>query len=279
MRYFSVAYRPLEWPMPRFMEVVSAAPLGEGITDLSADYPQFAGRDPVLGEYAALFALRRHLEEARARGEGSVDGMVGISHYRRFAVTRPTGTPSFVYGVVRPAEFIRLSRERFVPRTGTILFPGPIQVPPSLLAHFSQFHHARDLMLFMALAIDLDVVTNDQVTNWLAGNVMVPAPAIGIYPEDWFIETQTALESVVDAFEMTVGVPREGYNRRSIAFCLERLHGLLLSRSVAGWPQDRLICQPALIVSRDGVYHPGGAEEAEKVSAETPVPAGTAGGS
>src|SRR6476619_2302012 len=109
------------------MEAVSAAPRGEGIADLSEQYPQFRGRDPVLGEYATLFALRRHLQECLDRGESSPGDMVGLSHYRRFAVTLPTGTPSFVYGVVRPGEFAKLSRERFIPRAGTLVFPTPIR--------------------------------------------------------------------------------------------------------------------------------------------------------
>jgi len=258
MRYFSVAYRPLEWRMPAFMEVVSAAPVGDGVTDIAAPYPTLAGRDRVLGEYATLFALRRVLQDAHARGESTSSDMVGISHYRRFTVTRPTGAPSFVYRVVKPHEFTKLSRDRFIPRNGTLMFPSPMQVAPSLLQHYAHYHVARDLLLFMALAIDLGLVTGEQVASWLDGKVMVPAPAIGIYPESWFIETQVALESVVEAFESTVAVEREGYQRRSIAFLLERLHGLLLSMLVEGWPKDQMIANPALLVSADGVYHPGG---------------------
>jgi hypothetical protein len=258
VRYFSVAYRPLEWSLPDFMEVVSTAPAGEGVTDLSVTYPDLAGRDPVLGEYATLFAVRRLLQDARSRGDSSGDGMVGISHYRRFAVTRPTGAKSYVYGVVRPEEFAELPRHLFVPPPETILFPAPMRVPPTLLVHFGTYHPTRDLLFFMALAVDLGLVTNDQVTMWLTGDVMVPAPAVGVFPEDWFVETQTALEAVVDAFESTVAVPREGYQRRVIAFCLERLHGLLLSSLVEKWPQEGLIANPALVVSPDGVYHPSG---------------------
>jgi hypothetical protein len=258
VRYFSVAYRPLEWPMPDFMEVVSTSPAGKGVTDLSATYPDLAARDSVLGEYATLFAVRRLLQDSRSPEESAVNGMVGVSHYRRFAVTRPTGARSFVYGVVRPGEFARLPRTVFLPSPGTVLFPRPIRVPPTLLAHYGRFHRTRDLLFFMAIAVDLGVVTNEQVAAWLSGEVMVPAPAVGVYPEDWLVETLTALEAVVDVFESTVAVPREGYQRRAIAFCLERLHGLLLSSLIEKWPQERLVAHPALVVSPDGVYHPSG---------------------
>jgi hypothetical protein len=273
MRYFSVAYRPLEWPLPDFMEVVSTCPAGDGVTDLSVTYPQFAGRDPVLGEYATLFAVRRVLEEAKQRGESSGDGMVGISHYRRFAVSRKTGTPSYVYGAVRPGEFARLPRDLFVPKGKTILFPTPVLFSTTVLAQFAGYHHARDLLHFMALAIDLGVVTNEQVTGWLSGKVMVAAAAIGVYPEDWLVRALTDMEAVVDAFESTVAIPRDGYQRRAIAFCLERLHGLLLSGLIEKCSTDDFITHPALIVSPDGVYHPGG-ESHSDTAAQAPAHVG-----
>jgi hypothetical protein len=249
--------------MPDFMEVVSVSPLGDGVTDLSTSYPEFAGRDAVLGEYASLFALRRLLQDARSGGRPpAADDMVAVSHYRRFAVTRATGKRSFVYGTVRPEEFARLPRSLFVPPPGTVLFPMPIQVVPNLLVHYASFHRSRDLLFFMALAVDLGLVTNEQAAKWISGRVMVPAPAVGVYPENWLVETLTALESVVDAFESTVAVAREGYQRRAIAFCLERLHGLLLSTLIESWPQDKSVANPALVVSPDGVYHPGGVERA-----------------
>lgn len=258
VRYFSIAYRPLDWPLPEFMEAVSTAPAGDGVTDLGARYPELAGRDPVLGEYATLFAVRRLLEDARERGDGTGDGMVGISHYRRFAVTRPTGARSYAYGVVRPEEFAALPRDLFVPPPDTVLFPAPMKVVPTLLAHFGTYHPTRDLLFFMALAIDLGIVTDAEATSWLSQDVMVPAPAVGVYPVDWYVATMAALESVVDAFESSVGVPREGYQRRIIAFCLERLHGLVLSSLVSRWAA--LITHPALLVSPDGIYHPSGSE-------------------
>jgi hypothetical protein len=270
MRYFSVAYRPLQWALPDFMEVVSTTPLGDGVTDLSPVCPQYAGRDAELGEYATLFALRRVLEEAQRQGESSGDGMVGISHYRRFAVARPTGQPSFVYGVVTPEEFAELPRDLFVPDPPIVLFPTPIQVMPTLLGQYANYHHTRDLLHFMGIALDLGVVTNDQATDWLAGNVLVPAAAIGVYPEAWLVRTLTALESVAEAFESTVAIPREGYQKRTVAFCLERLHGLLLSGLIETCPNDGFAAHRALIVSPDGTYHPGG-ESQGQVADRQPV--------
>lgn len=273
MRYFSVAYRPLEWPLPDYMEAVSTRPAGAGVTDLSPAYPQLAGRDGVIGEYATLFAVRRLLEEARERGESSGSGMVGVSHYRRFAVTRPTGTRSYLYGAVTPAEFARLPRDLFVPGGSTVVFPTPVPVAPTVLGQYSRHHHPRDLLHFMAIAIDLGVVSDARVTEWLAGQVMVPAASIGVYPEEWWVRAMTDLERVVDAFESTVAIPREGYQSRTVAFCLERLNGLLLSGLVETCPQDGYLAHPALLVSPDGVYHPSGESQPGTSAQDRPLAA------
>ena len=256
MRYFSVVHRPVEWRLPSFMEMVSATPQGAGVTDIAAPYPALASQAADLGEYATLFALRRVLEAARAGQEPVPGEMVGISHQRRFAVTRPTGTPSSGQGVIRPDVLRKLSRDRFVPRNGTLLYPSPVALPSPLLRHHARDHATRDLLLVMALAIDVGVASGDRVSAWLDAGAVVPTPSIGVCPEDWFIQSQTALESVVDAFRSSAAVERAGYQRRAIPSCLRVLHGLLLSMLLESWPADRLISHPTLLVSADGQPHP-----------------------
>src|ERR1700710_1891255 len=101
MKYFCVTHQALRWPIPSFMRAVSTVPAGKGVQDLSTRYPQLAGRGAELGEYATLFGVRRLLQESWERGAPSAsDQMIGVAHYRRFAVTRPTGTSALVNGVV-----------------------------------------------------------------------------------------------------------------------------------------------------------------------------------
>lgn len=252
MRYFSVAYRPLQWPLPRFVEAVSIAPVGDGVTDLGEQHPEFAGQDPFLGEYATLFALRRVL--AAEDPEPPDDEMIGISHYRRFAMTIPAKVSSRRGEAIRPADFAKLSRDRFIPPAGTILHPAPIPVTPSLVGQYGHYHHTRDLLFFMGLAVDLGVVTDTEVGVWLGGSILVPAATVGVFPRRWWVETMTSLEEVVVEFQRRHGLPREGYQRRTPAFCLERLHSLLLVKLVQSWPADRVVAHPELIVDPTGVY-------------------------
>lgn len=252
MRYFSVAYKPLEWPLPRWVEPVSTRPAGDGVTDLGIRYPDLAGRDPELGEFATLFAVRRVLEEEG--GDGHDGEMVGLSHYRRFAVTSPIRSSSQHGMALRPAQFAKISRDRLLPPPGTLLLPAPIAVDPSLLGQYSHHHEVRDLLFFSALAVDAGLVPDDVMSGYLTGQVLVAAPTVGIFPRAWLIDVLTQLELVADAFAATRQVPREGYQRRAPAFCLERVHSLLLLMLVGTWPSNRVEAHPALVVSPDGVY-------------------------
>lgn len=256
MRYFVVTHQPIEWTLPDFMEPVSTVPCGGDVVDLSAEYPQFSGRGPQLSEYATLFALRRLLEESQ-QGSGlpAEDEMIGVAHYRRYPVTRPIGIPSDVYGVLTPAEFETLGDEAFLPEPGTLLLPR-ILTGTSMLEQYNSSHGVRDLLHFMGLAADLGVIHERAAASFLAHKVMVPACTVGVYPARWYLDVLARLERVAEAFESTVARTAEGYQSRATAFCCERLHSMLLAQLTSQYEADRVLVNPAVIVSRDGVYQP-----------------------
>jgi hypothetical protein len=259
VKYFVVTHRPLEWPLPDFMQPVSTVPAGDGVADLSEDHRHLRGRGPEWSEYATLFGVRRLLQATwAASGPPSDDEMLGIAHYRRFPVTRPIGTPSDVYGVLSTDEFTQLPDDVFLPPPGTLLLPSGADRGMSVLSQYARSHVARDLMHFMGIAIDLGVVDDRAVAGYLSQNTMVAAPSIGVYPAAWYVHVLHQLERVVDAFEAGVAVRREGYQSRTVGFCCERLHSMLLLELLNGWPQDRVTVNPAVIVSDDGTYAPGG---------------------
>jgi len=258
MRYFTATHEKLEWPLPAFMEAVSTVPAGDGVTDLSVSYPELAGRGRSLGEYATLFGVRRVLQESWATDGGATDGeMVGISHYRRFAVTRPTGTPTFIFGAVGPDEFAQLPDDLFLPAAGAVAVPPLIDFGLSILAVYARNHPVRDLLHFMGLATDLGVVDDKEAAVFLNGRHMVPTPTVSVVPSGWLATVLEDLERVVDAFESTVAQPREGYQSRAVGFCCERVHALLLARLLLTWEPEQVIMNRSLIVSRDGEYQVG----------------------
>jgi hypothetical protein len=259
MRYFCLTHKPVEWPIPTFMEQVSTVPVGDGVLNLAEQYPELAGRGTVISEYATLFGIRRMLEDSWTDGaEPPSDEMVGIAHYRRFAVTRPMGTPSFVYGLVRPEIMPTVTDDLFLPAPGTLLLPPPADLGMTVVTQYGAAHHVRDLLHFLGLAIDLGVADDKQVASFLGQNVMIAAPTVGIYPVRWLVETLTALERVIDAFESSAAVPREGYQRRAAGFACERLHSMLTLGLVTTWPDQRIVFNRAMVVSTENRYQDGG---------------------
>lgn len=259
MRYFCATHQPLDWPLPSFMEPVATVPAGAGVTDLSERYPELGGRGVELGEYATLFAVRRLLQESwRENGPAAADEMIGTGHYRRFAVTRPTGMRSAMFGVVTPEEFTALPDDLFLPSPGTLLLAAPVDPGVPIVSSYGMAHPVRDLLRFMAAAIDLGAVDDAVVGRFLGQNVMLTTPTAGVVPATWLVETLETIERVVDAFQESYAEPREGYQARAMGFCCERLHALLAVPLIEGWAQDRVVFNPAIIVTGEGEYRPGG---------------------
>lgn len=248
MRYFCITHQPIPWPVPRFMEPVSTVPVGEGVLDLGQRYPGLAGRGRELGEYATLFALRRMLQESW-NGEAPPEWeMVGVSQYRRFMTTRSIGRPYSGYGVITPEILGKLARDTFLPPSGTVLMSAPALLGDPVVTQYGFTHHMRDLLRFMAIAIDLGVVDGEQAGAYLGQETMVIAPSVGVYPARWLVEVLEGLEKVVDVFASTVAVERDGYQRRAVGFCCERLHSLLANCLAMSWPRGRLLqARPALV--------------------------------
>jgi hypothetical protein len=241
------------------MEPVSTVPVAEGVLDLGQRYPDLAGRGPVLSEYGTLFALRRMLQESWEDGKPPADQqMIGIAHYRRFPVTQPIGRRSFVYGLVRPTDFPELQQDLFLPADGTLLLPAPANFGMPLVTQYGVAHHVRDLLQFMACAIDLGVVEEKAVAQFLGHTTMLVPPSIGIYPTEWLMDVLEKIERVVEAFEAGPAVEREGYQRRAVGFCCERLHAMLLAGLIPTWPQAKVSICPAVIVTDDDEYTDGG---------------------
>lgn len=259
MRYFCATHTPLAWPLHPFMEAVSTVPAGEGVLDLSQRFPELAGRGVQLGEYATLFAVRRLLQESwQDSGPPPDDEMIGISHYRRFAVTRPTGTRSAMFGVVSPEEFTTLPDDLFLPPPGTLLLPSPVDPGVPIVGSYGMAHPVRDLLRFMGTAVDIGVVDEAVAGRFLSQNAMITTPSAGVVPVIWLVDVLERLEQVVDAVASAYPLPREGYQERAAGFCCERLHALFAAELAQSWPQDRVVFNFALLVSAEGEYRPGG---------------------
>jgi hypothetical protein len=247
--YYCITHREVPWPVPSFMTMVGTGdyePAG-GVA-LSRAFPELAHRNGVLGEYAAMFAIRRILER------DGVTGFVGTGQYRRFAVTEATGRPEGIHSIVTPEEFVELPSGAFVGDGTAPVIPGRLTFPMSLLEQHAGVHTGRDLLHYFAAAAECGVVTDREAARFLTGRTLIAMASVGYVPVPWFVQTMRLLEEVTDRFTERYYVPRQGDQERVVGWCCERLHGLLWERRIQEWLPKELVSHPVIVVAESGHY-------------------------
>lgn len=251
MRYFCLTERPVKWRLPSFMEVVSTVPAGSRVTDLGKRYPDLARRGSALGVYATLFAVRRLLQDSWPGDQPPPhEELVGIAHHDRFAVTGRAGTLVGAEQLVGPEDFRRLPDEIFLPQTTQVLCPTAVPLPVTVIADHHGRYHVRDLLHFLGIAIELGVVADQNVSTFLGQPMVIPAVSVGVYPTAWLVQALELIERVVDRYESTDAVAREGRQLLGLGACCEILHMIMFERLVAALPAGGLAAAPPVVVSQ-----------------------------
>ncbi|GGC07609.1 hypothetical protein [Pseudoduganella buxea] len=245
--FYCISHKDPGWPIPPFMTMVGTGGfVPAGGIGMSVHCPQFAFKNNQLGEYAALFMIRRLLEEAHATG------FVGICHYRRYALTVEIGEARGFNFHAHPDQLQGLGPEAFYGDGATPIISVPVGFAGTVLQQYAANAVARDLLMFFGDAIDCGVVSNDAAANFLSGNSFITAGNVGFIPVDWFIDIVRGVEEVVARFSHNHYIRREGYDERSIGLCCERLHSLLLTNKVLAYGQDKVIVRPLTVLTATG---------------------------
>lgn len=103
---------------------------------------------------------------------------------------------------------------------------------PTILADYSSSHIARDFFRFLSEVVDAGLLTDAEATNAALLEGLIPAPSNGTFPVTDFISIMSLLEKAALRFMDNGFIQREGYQRRSLGFCLERLNSFCLLRTL-----------------------------------------------
>lgn len=242
--FYCIAHAPFNWKMPDFMTMVGSGDYvpetGLAMSQLLS--PEEALRNRYLGEYLALFEIRRRLIAERA------EGFVGFCHYRRFALTEPIGVLHQFNYHAHPDMLAKVRPEHFYGDGQTPIVPISVTWAGTVLQQYEACVTGRDLLMFFGDAIDCGVISNLEAANFLSGTAFIPAPTVAFIPVQWFVEIIHDLELVASRYYRHHYVYREGYADRSIAFCCERLQAFLLAKRIAAWGQDKVIQRPLVLL-------------------------------
>lgn len=242
--YYCIAHAPFPWRMPDFMTMLGSGDYvpESGLAMSQLLSPEEALRNRYLGEYLALFQVRRMLEQQQAQG------FVGFCHYRRFALTQPVGHLNQFNHWAHPSDFARVKPEHFLGDGRTPIVPVNYTFAGSVLQQYCAVAVARDLLTFFGDAIDCGVITDWEASNFLSGNSFMPCPTVAYIPVEWFTAITRQLELVMSRHYRYHYIEREGYLARSMAFSCERLHALLLARFIDAHGADKVISTPTVVL-------------------------------
>lgn len=245
--FFCITHKQPEWPLPDFLTIVGTGgyvpPRGIG---LSQHYPELAFQNEHLGEFAALFAIRRMLEGLPQ------ESLFGICHYRRFALIQPLGELRGFNSYAHPSLLARAKPEHFFGEGNKIIVPALVQFQGSVLRQYAAVAEARDLLMYFGAAIDAGVVDQTEAAEFLSQNSFIPACTAAYIPAGWFVDILTRVETATRHFMQTTHIERDGFQKRNAGFCAERFHSMLLQKHIGQFGWDKIISTPMTMLTDDG---------------------------
>ena len=245
--FYCISHKDPGWPLPPFVTLVGTGGfVPERGIGMSVHAPQLAFKNMKLGEYAALFMIRRLLEEAHA------DGFVGVCHYRRYALVAEVDQLRGFNYHAHPHELQGLPIEAFIGDGTVPILSTPINFPGSVLQQYAANAVGRDLLMFFGDAVDCGVIDSNEAADFLSGTSFITAGNVGYMPVAWFVEMMRQLEEVVARFAHNHYIRREGYDERAMGLCCERLHALLLRKKALQYGADRVNTRPLTVLTETG---------------------------
>jgi hypothetical protein len=180
-----------------------------------------------LSEYAQLLWINENLKSLA--GELPY---IRIFHYRRFiARDKPrTGKASVNLPwatVITDRELIGYDKA-FERTTQGELFNTPAQFSGGMLAQYAASHVIEDMMRFCAFLVEKKIITPPVAAIFLRENIHIPSCNLGVFTQDSFRAIFNVLRRAAEFVFSDHFVAREGYQRRSVGFLLERLNSFLI---------------------------------------------------
>lgn len=195
--------------------------------------------------------------------------LIEISSYRKRILPLEAGRLSRTYLSMREltvteaetakglAVFVPTNQEGFL-----VAAPRPFKM--SVLKQYAKYHHRKDIIDYISLAVSLGVLEEAEASELLAMRVFIPGGVqLGIYPRAWLVEALRQIGSVSREFLYRYRDRVYGYDNvqvRAVGYLDERLGSYKLIKyfgeKYAGKPPTDLFGYITTIVEQGSKYLP-----------------------
>lgn len=215
-----------------YIDLMIAPRLIKGIKQVAlVDDSLFGQFGSSLSEYVQLFWLLEHLDEISIG-----HSYISIFHYRRFvsriepivgqvSINQPWSTAISEDDLnIFDVDFSRINNAE--------LFNKPVQFKTGMVGQYASAHILKDFLNFTNFLIDSQILSPIEAAEFLRENIDIPACTIGVYSLETFKEIFGLLRKASDFIYSNCFLPRNGYQRRSMGFLLERLNSYLILKRI-----------------------------------------------
>lgn len=179
-----------------------------------------------LSEYAQLLWLHKHLDAIASGYE-----YLNLFHYRRFVARRVVEGQRASNGpwitVIQEDQLDRFA-DCFDRNSTGNCFNSKVVFGDGVLTQYAAQHLLEDFLNFAKYLVEIEMLTPVEAARLLRYQEFVPACSVGIYHIEIFRKLFAYLGLAAEFLTSPYFVPREGYQRRSMGFLLERLHSFLI---------------------------------------------------
>lgn len=197
--------------------------------------PYWHGRRPLAYGAAGSYALPKAL----ARLGSALPSRITITSYRKCVSSHPLGKPSAAFSAVREVpleESQTITADSLAPVAGhEFLVTAPFELG-SVLTQYGQAHMLQDLLDYASLAIEYEILSNAQTTEFLSGSTFIPGGCeLGSFPAEFLRKSLSLLAFLgmhfLDRYADRVA-QYDPYQVRALGFLSERLGSYLLLREL-----------------------------------------------
>lgn len=186
-----------------------------------------------LSEYGQLIWLSKNIDKLLPNYE-----YVRIFHYRRF-------TSKESYNVAIKAEnnewtftikecSIPLLADNFIRLSQFELFNTLINFENGVIGQYAGAHILEDFLNFTNFLVEKNIIDTKLALEFLSQKKFIPACNTGVFKIENFKKQFQILDQASGFLHSANFKIREGYQRRSMGFLLERLHSFLIMKWILG---------------------------------------------